>query len=79
MLQSLLVDRLDAEEHVAEAELRPAREHLAVTEQDVGARLQVVALADLPPFDLVGDRQPVLGANERDVVDDEHVRLRDAR
>ena len=52
-LEPLLVDRLDAEEHVAEPELLPAREDLLVAEQHVAAGLEVVLLADAAPLDLV--------------------------
>src|SRR5262249_9048127 len=39
---------------------------------------EVVALADVPALDLVGDREAVLGPDEGDVIDDEDVRLADA-
>src|SRR5262249_35727724 len=69
----------DAEEDVAQAELHPAREDLPVAQQDVGAGLQVVALADAASFDGVGDRHAMLGTDEGHVVHDEDVRLADAR
>src|SRR5262249_5303545 len=76
-LQPLLVRRLDAEEHVAEAELSPPREDLPVAEQHVGSGLEVVTLLDPAALDLVRDRHAVLAPDERHVVDDEDVRLAD--
>jgi hypothetical protein len=53
-VESLRVDGLDAEEHVAQAEAGPAAEDLGVAEQDVAARLEVVALADAAALDFRG-------------------------
>ena len=78
-LEGVLVEGLDPEEHVVEAEPLPAREQLLVLDQHVAAGLQVVLLADAPPLDLGRDRVAVLGVDEGHVVDDEHVGLADAR
>src|SRR5262249_22569372 len=68
---------LDAEEHVVQAEAAPVLEHLLVLDEDVRARLEVVLLANAAALDLAADREAVLGMDERDVVDEEHVRLGD--
>ena len=60
-LQPLLVDRLHAEEHVAQAEPRPALEHLRVAQQDVAAGLQVVLLADAAALELAAMAMPCSG------------------
>src|SRR5439155_14460978 len=57
---------------------RPAAEDLLVAQQDVAAGFQVVALADAPALDLVGDGHAELGLDEGDVVDQEDVGLGDA-
>ena len=77
--QRLLVEGLDAEEHVVQAEPLPVREDLPVLDQDVAARLEVVLLADAAALDLAADGEAVLGLDERDVVDEEHVGLADPR
>jgi hypothetical protein len=76
-VQLLAVERLEAEEHVLQAEVRPPPEHFAVADEHVAAGLQVVAFPDAPALDLVGDGHAVLGVDERHVVDDEEVRLPD--
>ena len=67
------------EEHVVQAEPPPVLEHLAVLDQHVAAGLQVVLLADAAALDLAADGEAVLGLDERDVVDEEHVGLADPR
>ena len=79
LAQALLVDRLEAEEHVFEAERLPELEHLLVAQQHVAARLEVVFLADAFPGDRLADGEAVLGLDEGDVVDDEDARLPDRR
>ena len=76
--QALLIEGLQAEEHVVQAQPPPAAEHLLVAEQDVAAGLQVVLLADAAPLELPGDLVAVLGLDEGHVVDDEHAGLGDA-
>ena len=77
LAQPLLVDRLDAEEHVAQARSSSRTEHLLVAQQHVAAGLQVVLLADAAPRDRLADGEAVLGLDEGDVVDDEDARLGD--
>src|SRR5262249_56027247 len=71
--------RLEAEEHVFEAELAPVLEHFLVPDQNVCTRLEVVLFLDLAFLQLVTDRESVLRMNERDIVHDEDVRLLDRR
>src|SRR5439155_917700 len=78
-LQPFLVERLQAEEHVAEAETLPVLEDLAVLDEHVAARLQVVLLLDPAPLDLLADAEAVLRVDEGDVVHQELVALGDAR
>src|SRR5262245_5971048 len=77
LAQALLVDRLDAEEDVGEADLLPELEHLLVPQQHVAAGLQIELLADALAGDRLADREAVLLLDERDVVDDEGARLGD--
>src|SRR5215467_5804382 len=79
LAQALLVDGLEPEEHVREAQARPHAEHVLVAEQHVAARLEVVLLADPAARDGLADLQAVLGLHEGYVVDDEHARLADRR
>src|ERR1019366_10021208 len=76
-LQALLVDRFQAEEHVLHPELAPVAEYFRIAAQHVGASLEVVLFFDLALFDFVPDRKPMLGRDERDVIDDEDVWLLD--
>ena len=76
-LQPVLVQRLQAEEHVVQPEPPPAPEHLLVAEQHVAAGFQVVLLADAAALQLAGDLVALLGLDERHVVHDEHARLGD--
>src|SRR5262249_8813938 len=78
-LEPLLVERLDAQEHVVEAEPLPVREDLLVLDQHVAAGLQEVLLLDPPALDLPAHREAVLGMDEGHVVYQEHVGLADAR
>src|SRR5581483_7063999 len=76
-LEALLVDRLEAEEHVLEAERLPVFEDFLVLQEHVAARLEVVGLLDLPLLDLLADRVAVVLLDEGHVVDDEDARLLD--
>ena len=78
-LEPFLVERLDPEEHVVQPQSLPVREHLLVLDQDVAAGLEVVLLLDSAALDLPADGEAVLGMDEGDIVDEEHVRLGDAR
>src|SRR5215510_10715285 len=75
LAQALVVNRLDAEEHVGKAERLPEAEHVLVAQQDVAAGLQVILLLDAGPGDSLADRQAMLGLDEGDVIDDEGARL----
>src|SRR5207248_5657048 len=73
--QSLLVERLEAEKDVGEADLLPELEHLLVTQQHVAARLKVEVLADALASDGFADCKAVALLDECNVVDDEKARL----
>jgi hypothetical protein len=75
--QSVLVDRLDAEKDVGDAELLPELEHFLVAKQHVAARFQIEVLADALAGDRLANRKTVLVLDEGDIVDDEHPRLAD--
>src|SRR5262249_39393797 len=77
--ESVLVDRLDAEEHDLQPEPRPELEDLLVSQEDVATRLHVVALLDPASRDGLADCHAVIGLDERDVVEDEEARLSDLR
>src|SRR4029077_3213512 len=76
-LQPLLVDRLEAEEHVLHSKRPPVLEDLRIAAEQVGASFEVVLLFDFALFDFMADREAMLGMNERNVVDDEDVGLLD--
>src|SRR5262249_45612933 len=76
-LQTLLVDGLDAEEHVFDAELLPELEHVLVAQQNVAAGLQVVFLLDSLAGDRLADGETMAILDERHVVDDEDPRILD--
>src|SRR5690242_1934381 len=78
-LERVLVQCFETEEHVVQPEPLPILEHLAIAQQHVAARLEVVLLAHVALLELAADREAVLGMDEGDVVHDEDVRLRDAR
>ena len=75
--QAVLVDRLDAEKDVGDAELLPELEHFLVAKQHVAARFQIEVLADALAGDRLADRKPVLLLDEGDIVDDEYAGLAD--
>src|SRR5579875_3269051 len=77
-LEPFLVDGLQPEEQVVEAEALPAFEHLRVAHEDVAAGFEVVLLADPSSFDLVRDLHALVRLDERDVVHEEDPRLADA-
>src|SRR6516164_362762 len=77
LAQTLFVDRLEADEHVFEAELSPEAEHLLVAQQHVAAGLEVVLLADAGADDRLSDLHPMPFLYKGDVVDDEDTRLAD--
>src|SRR5215467_15044359 len=79
LAQALLVDGLEPEEHVREAQPRPHAEHVLVAEQHVAACLEIILLADSAARDGLADLEAVLGLYEGDVVDDEHAGLADRR
>jgi hypothetical protein len=76
-LQALGVDRFQAEEEIAETQLAPIGEDLAVLQQHVGAGLEIEALLDAALLHLGADREAVLGMDEGDVIDDEDIGLLD--
>src|SRR4029450_9651233 len=75
LAQALLVDRLEPQEHVLEAQALPETEDLDVAQEHVAARLQVVLLTDSLSRDRLAEAVAVFGLNEGDVVDDEDARL----
>ncbi|CAM3089590.1 hypothetical protein STAL104432_13155 [Streptomyces albus] len=79
LVQPVGVERLHAEEHVAQPQPGPAFEDLLVAQQHVRAGLQVVLLADVAPLQFGGDAVAVVRFDEGDVVDDEDVGLPDGR
>src|SRR5206468_6357623 len=77
LAQALLVDGLEPEEHVLQAQPRPHPEYVLVAEQHVAARLEIVLLANPPARDGFADLEAVLGLHEGHVVDDEDAGLPD--
>src|SRR4029077_19791296 len=77
LAQPLLVDRLEADEHVFEAELSPETEHLLVAQQYVAARFEVILLADAGADDRFGDLHSVSLLHKSNVVDDKHTGFAD--
>src|SRR5437868_4083308 len=77
LLQAILVDRLEAEKHVGDAELLPEAEHLLMAQQNIAAGFEVIALLDAGPRHRLAERQAVALLHEGDVVDDEDAGLAD--
>src|SRR5215831_14606600 len=73
----ILVERLDTDEDVSEAELLPELEYLLVSQQHVAAGLQPEVLANSLAGDRFPDGKAVPLMNERDVVNNENTRLAD--
>src|SRR5271170_4433647 len=77
-LQTLLVDRLEADEDVLQAEGLPEAKYLLVAEQYVAAGFEVVALFDPGAGDRLAELHRVALMDKGDVVDDKDPRLADA-
>src|SRR5262249_55468947 len=77
LAQTLFVNRLEADEHVFEAEFPPETEHLLVAQQHVAAGFEVILLADAGADDRFAEFHAVPFLDEGDVVDDEDARLAD--
>src|SRR5439155_13524151 len=75
--QSFFVDRLEADEHVFEAELFPVAKYVLVAEQHVAASLEVIFLTDTGADNRLGDLHAVPLLHEGHVVDHEDPRLSD--
>ena len=71
-LEALVVDGLDSEEHIFQAETFPHFENFFVAYENIAARFEVILLLDVALFHFAGKGQTVVGLNKRDVVDDEH-------
>src|SRR6516162_2358715 len=75
LAQPLFVDRLEADEHVFEAELTPETEHLLVAQQHVAASFEIILLADTGTDDRLGDLHAVPLLHKRHVINDEGTRF----
>src|SRR5439155_25429006 len=78
LAQPFLVDGLEPEEHVLQAQTGPQAEHVLVAEQHVAPGLEVVLLANPAARDGLTDLEAVPGLHEGHVVHDEHAGLLDA-
>src|SRR5262249_52966257 len=72
-------DGFQSQEHVFQSQFAPADEDVLILKKDIPAGFEVVLFADSPPLDFLGNRVPVLGMDERHVIDDEYTRLANAR
>src|ERR1700730_1469465 len=77
LAQSFFIDRLEADEHVFEAELFPEAKYFFVAQQHVAAGLEVIFLTDTGADDRFGDLHAVPLLHEGDIVDDEDTRFTD--
>ena len=78
LAKPFLVDGLEPEEHVLQAQTGPQAEHVLVAEQHVAPGLEVVLLANPAARDGLTDLEAVPGLHEGHVVHDEHAGLLDA-
>src|SRR5271154_392178 len=77
-LQTLLVDRLEADEDVLQAEGLPEAKYLLVAEQYVAAGFEVVGLFDAGAGDRIAKFHCVALMDKGDVIDNNNTRLSDA-
>src|SRR6185312_4210228 len=75
--QPLFIQGFDTEEHVLEADRFPPAKDIAVAQQNVAARFQIVPLLDARSRHGIGNGKPMSLLDESDIVDDEDARLAD--
>ena len=75
--EPVLVDRLQAEKHVGDAEFLPEAKHLLVPQQHVAAGFEVIALFDAGLRDRLAQLHAVALMHKGDVVDDKDAALAD--